>query len=99
MWKVFNALETLNNQDFLDYIKKKHDAWVDDELSDNVEAFIAMVTTKYNNITKEEDSSNSKTKKILKNSKNNDNNNSKFLALLIQLLPYFNSNAALVTNS
>ena len=63
---MFNALETSNNQDFLNYIKKKRNTWIDDELLDNVEAFIAIVTIKYNIITKEEDSSNSKTMKILK---------------------------------
>ena len=52
MLKVFNAIETLEDEDFLNFVKKKHDLWEEDELKDDVDTLIRACTKKYNNITK-----------------------------------------------
>ena len=63
MYKIFKALEISDNKDFLEYMKKKYNAWIDDELRNNIKTIIKMIIIKYNNIVNE-----AKTSKI-KNSK------------------------------
>ena len=80
MLKVFNAMETSEDEDFLDFVKKKRDLWEEDELQDDVDALIRACTKKHNNLAK------SKTKK--KNAKpRQEDQESKFMALLTQMLP------------
>ena len=48
--KVFNTLETSNNDDFLSFVKKKKDALEEDALEDNVDNLIQAHAKKCNNI-------------------------------------------------
>ena len=52
MLKVFNTLETLENENFLKFVSKKHDLQDEDELEDNVDALIKVVIKKWNNLPK-----------------------------------------------
>ena len=63
MYKIFKALEISDNKDFLEYMKKKYNAQIDDELRNNIKTIIKMIIIKYNNIVDK-----AKTSKI-KNSK------------------------------
>ena len=92
MLKVFNALETSNDEDFVDFVKKKRDLWEEDELGDDVDALISACTKKYNNIAE----SNSKKKRMGKDKVQQDDQDSKFLALLTNLMPLITN--AYVTN-
>ena len=38
--KIFNALSTSKNEDFLDFIRKKRDAWEEDQLQEDVDILI-----------------------------------------------------------
>ena len=40
MLKIFNASSASNNEDVLDFIKKKRDAWEEDQLQDDVDVLI-----------------------------------------------------------
>ena len=52
MLKTFNALETLDDEDFLNFAKKKTDLWNEDELKDDVDALISTCAKKCNNLSK-----------------------------------------------
>ena len=52
MLKVFNALETSDDEDFLNFVKKKRDLWDEDELEDDMDVLISACTKKYNNLSK-----------------------------------------------
>ena len=76
MLKVFNALETLDDKDFLNFVKKKRNLWDEDELEDNVDVLISAYTKKYNNLSKGK-SGKKKSSKISK-----DDQEFKFMTLL-----------------
>ena len=42
--KTFNALSASDNADFLDFIKKKRDAWEEDQLEEDVDILISTRT-------------------------------------------------------
>ena len=52
MLKVFNAIETLEDEDFLDFIKKKCDLWEEDKSDENAGALVRVHAKKCNNATK-----------------------------------------------
>ena len=52
MLKVFNTLETSDNENLLNFVKKKRNLWDEDELEDNVDILISAYTKKYNNLSK-----------------------------------------------
>ena len=91
MLKVFNAMETSEDEDFLDFIKKKRNLWEEDELEDNVDALVRACTKKCDNITK------LKTKKRSTKSQQEDQD-SKFIALLTQMLSILSNAHAMNRN-
>ena len=82
MLKTFNALETSEDEDFLNFVKKKRDLWEEDELLDDVDALVRACAKKYNNIAE----SNTK-RKVVKAKAQQNNQETNFLALLTKLLP------------
>ena len=82
MLKVFNALSTSDNEDFLDFIKKKRDAWEEDQLDDDVDVLIDACIKKHNNITSKRSAKSSSSP-----SQHVNESESKFMALLTNLLP------------
>lgn len=73
-------METSEDRDFLDFIKKKWDLWEEDELQGNVDTLIRACTKKYNNIAKS-------TSKKKKSKAQQEDQDTKFVALLTQMLP------------
>ena len=49
MLKMFNALSTSNDAEFLDFIKKKRDAWEEDQPEYDFDMLIDSCTKKNNN--------------------------------------------------
>lgn len=81
MLKIFNALETSDNKEFLTFAQKKRDLWEEDELEDNVDKLVSACIKKFNNLKK-----NNPKKRVAKSAKNDDQE-TKFMALLTQLVP------------
>ena len=42
--KIFNTLETSDNEEFLSFLQKKRDLWDEGELSDNIDKLISICT-------------------------------------------------------
>ena len=86
--KVFNTLEMSDNENFLNFVKKKSDPQDEHELEDNADVLISTCTKKYNNLSK------GKLGKKKSSKTSQDNQESKFMALLMQMVSLLSSTYA-----